>query len=809
DPQIPVIKAQITRQIEVQFAEAGVGDAVLKNSLGTALAEFRGGALVSSRIVQMYWDDNCVHFIFSGAGEYTLELTEGCARVRVTVGDPGLNAVTVREYTALNAGRTVHIGSELGEIYLTDGDGNTVDETVNGEEALIWSIDRFGKLILTGRGGLEDTPGLSASWLDFEEFIEELRIESEPVRVGSYSLGGLTELTYTGLPDSARSVGAYSMSGSGLVRLDVPATVERLEPNAFAGLTSLTDVYFYGSEEKWAEIGGYEAGLGAAVKVHFYESCTLNVGRQIEDLCVEYHSTSQGYTSYRGGINFDFDWLDEGAGTYRQEFAIVSVALALSGMEADDNRYFGSRGTEPARNLLGQMGFATTPDEGFYEKGYGRSDDPEVGTIGVIITKREIDGATYLAICLRGGGYGGGGWAGDFDVGKAGPHAGFDKAADYAEACFLEYAQKYGIDTKNAHIWLTGFSRSAATANLLSGKLRRDGLCQTGNIYTYTFATPNNDEASAAAYGDIFNIVNPVDLVPMVPFEAWRMGKQGTTIFLPQDYNLQGIALNNEFREKFSKISGAEYDVAFHQEAILKGQLIKMITDAIGRKGFVDTIQKPLMQILATGDVRDVDTLLCNACSFSDLLACAALFDDGHFIQGLSELHSIAGAIVAARWRRYGKDDPVAKLLKGVDGIILGALQEALALIDLELDPSLIRKSIALMLANDVSNIRLILLIIDLIQNQVTKTQMMIQHWPEVYLSWLLVTDEAEIIAQKRYKTVVLRCPVDIEVYDAQGSLVGRTVTEYYEAEDEDGVSFGFYASSVDENVTTIPMLVI
>lgn len=54
------------------------------------------------------------------------------------------------------------------------------------------------------------------------------------------------------------------------------------------------------------------------------------------------------------------------------------------------------------------------------------------------------------------------------------------------------------------------------------------------DIYTYTFETPqgavNSDEKN---YNNIFNIVNPVDLVPKVAPSKWGFGRYGADRYFP------------------------------------------------------------------------------------------------------------------------------------------------------------------------------------------------------------------------------------------------------------------------------------
>ena len=80
---------------------------------------------------------------------------------------------------------------------------------------------------------------------------------------------------------------------------------------------------------------------------------------------------------------------------------------------------------------------------------------------------------------------------------------------------------------------VTGHSRGAAVANILGAKLTdRFGA---DSVYAYTFATPRTVRGDYPAYDNIFNVINPCDMVPMLPLEAWSFERYGIDRVLPVD----------------------------------------------------------------------------------------------------------------------------------------------------------------------------------------------------------------------------------------------------------------------------------
>lgn len=92
---------------------------------------------------------------------------------------------------------------------------------------------------------------------------------------------------------------------------------------------------------------------------------------------------------------------------------------------------------------------------------------------------------------------------------------------------------------KDPLIIVCGHSRGAACANLLGVLLNT--LRSPGDIYVYTYATPTTVRGVAAkpTYYNIFNLINPGDLVTMVPLEAWGYRRAGVDIILPGDTSLE------------------------------------------------------------------------------------------------------------------------------------------------------------------------------------------------------------------------------------------------------------------------------
>ncbi len=169
---------------------------------------------------------------------------------------------------------------------------------------------------------------------------------------------------------------------------------------------------------------------------------------------------------------------------------------------------------------------------------FNYSDNYSQDAAGLIIASKKIENAIIIAIILRGT-YNKE-WYSNFEIGRdvasTKVHEGFSRAKDFALEKLAMYITNYGIDRDHIKFLVTGHSRGAAVANLLSKTL----IDHYGpnNIYSYTFATPNttlDENAGDSRYSGIFNFVNPEDFIAYIPLKEWGFTKYGTTIVFPQN----------------------------------------------------------------------------------------------------------------------------------------------------------------------------------------------------------------------------------------------------------------------------------
>lgn len=178
---------------------------------------------------------------------------------------------------------------------------------------------------------------------------------------------------------------------------------------------------------------------------------------------------------------------------------------------------------------------------------------------------RQDGRVTIVAMMLRGAGYGME-WVSNLELGAEGGHAGFVGAVPFAFAALQRYLRQaeQKTDLGTIRLWLGGYSRGAAVANLLAARVRRElPQITPENTFVYTFATPaalaaadcpelqadydNNhapDGILKENWGEsnIFNLLSSGDVVTRVMPEQWGFHRNGNDRFLPSTRNAAELA---------------------------------------------------------------------------------------------------------------------------------------------------------------------------------------------------------------------------------------------------------------------------
>ena len=278
---------------------------------------------------------------------------------------------------------------------------------------------------------------------------------------------------------------------------------------------------------------------------------------------------------YSSTFYFEDAYFERSATEYNPSLATMSLCLAISsfganGAELDavyytpsQARFDQNRGLyiwpdglmtrEQKRKYQWSNAYELLDAIGFehIETNADFSNEPGTDTLGVIVGMKTIttgdDEYTLVALATRGGNYYSE-WSGNFRIGITGNHVGFEKAKIVAQDFLNDYISEHkrnGDIKGTLKLWMAGYSRGGATVNLLAGDTTKAGRVgndkevwiSSSNIFAYCFEPPRGlisiSEEHAKSFSNIFNIVNPNDIVPLVAMQEWGFMRYGVDVFIP------------------------------------------------------------------------------------------------------------------------------------------------------------------------------------------------------------------------------------------------------------------------------------
>ncbi|WP_394206294.1 VWA domain-containing protein [Lactococcus chungangensis] len=295
---------------------------------------------------------------------------------------------------------------------------------------------------------------------------------------------------------------------------------------------------------------------------------------------------------------------------YNPSLATMSLNLELAAWASPNQKNYLFK-SDNAKILLTKLGFT------HFEANDAFKLKPTKDSIGAVIAEKKLtvekEDYTLLALAIRGGGYEAE-WASNVTLGTSGQHQGFHKASQDVLRFLENYIKTHDIKGK-IKLWLTGYSRGAATANLLAGELNSGRkLPQVelapSDMYVFCFESPAGTLASFNPRNkkndNIINIVNPNDVVTKVAPEAkkFEFTRYGKDILLPTSQlvgETQYSLLRDRMLRELEKIESLD---GYIQDHILKEYLDKVIgtftaEELLNRNYYVQNHQESVRGLIA------------------------------------------------------------------------------------------------------------------------------------------------------------------------------------------------------------------
>ena len=302
----------------------------------------------------------------------------------------------------------------------------------------------------------------------------------------------------------------------------------------------------------------------------------------MSSVSVKAETLNDNYTDLKHIEKDDLYYTDsyfkQSAKIYNPHLATVTMAMANSTGPAgdpknmEDEEWFKN---QPKRfsGFLERLSFTDFDSNEDYKKATTFS------TIGVGAAKREIgDDTTVVAIGVRSSGY--------FTEWANNMHLGTGKESDYmhegwynAANKLLKFLDSYvtnHVTTSKVKVWLTGFSRGGATANVAAGLIdnkldkgeklfQKDVKFTSDDLYAYTFEAPQGANVNSKTvktpkdkiYNNIWNIVNPKDIVTKVAMSQYGFTRFGQDKYITNSfYDIDNYSSNRyTYRQFLNKLT--------------------------------------------------------------------------------------------------------------------------------------------------------------------------------------------------------------------------------------------------------------
>ena len=253
-----------------------------------------------------------------------------------------------------------------------------------------------------------------------------------------------------------------------------------------------------------------------------------------EDIDYKYYNARiQFYSQFKKTIFpvvYSDDIFFKNSNEYHHFLAKQSIGLALTSFNLDGDY---QDEVDDSIGTLYDYLYATGFDDLRIDDYYKETSEYTVGS-AIANKKIEKDGESYtlFVVAIRGGNYKNE-WQSNLSVDEGVRHEGFNSAATLVTDRVLSYISTQDEPGKYK-VWITGFSRAGAIANLVAANLNTTLLFDKNSVYAYTFAAPEVvcEDADTEKYSNIFNIMNASDFIPQFVPMQWGYTHYGTNKYI-------------------------------------------------------------------------------------------------------------------------------------------------------------------------------------------------------------------------------------------------------------------------------------
>lgn len=249
-------------------------------------------------------------------------------------------------------------------------------------------------------------------------------------------------------------------------------------------------------------------------------------------------------TDYESYMYYTDDYFKGNSTEYNPSLATASLCLAMSSFASNKNKSYDdySNRYRNVNALMEKLGLHDIEVNDWYTK------KPTTDSLGLIFGNKQIFDKTLIVVGIRGANYESE-WASNCTMGTDyNQHKGFYDSSTIYLNDLKDYIKNNNI-TGDIIIWSAGYSRASAVNNIACARIDKaiyennnilgDVNIKKEDLYCYCFEVPmgasfNEDiNPRSEIYNNIFNIVNPNDIVTLVTPSYLGFTRYGIDHYLP------------------------------------------------------------------------------------------------------------------------------------------------------------------------------------------------------------------------------------------------------------------------------------
>lgn len=289
---------------------------------------------------------------------------------------------------------------------------------------------------------------------------------------------------------------------------------------------------------------------------------------------------------------------------YNHKLAQKSLEVATASFSSKESMVFWGENANCNRekNLNDELEKIGIDKNEFFN--YDVSLNDSSNKVAFSISKADYDNNTVIVpIVIRGGRYGLE-WADNFNVGanNIAYHEGFYNLALKVKRESDKFLDNIPVN-KSIKLWITGYSRGGAVANILASMYDDGKELRPCQVYAYTFASPKTAvvakvQGHDTIYRNIFNILSPNDPVYNIPPDKWGFGRFGICVVFPDNNGS-----DNEKENKTREIVYDDYRNRTGKTPITQSGSVNTLVNLIiksseSRDFFYNNLMTPISQLI-------------------------------------------------------------------------------------------------------------------------------------------------------------------------------------------------------------------